>query len=113
MWLCYTLSMLSLRHDSDQTRLYIAFSPQVTAWITKIPGYSPPGKRDWQLWLQLQSGPSQTRKCQARLAVESHLRAWLLRRHTCRLFDLSFADLCALAEQPGQAVHRLQEERAT
>jgi hypothetical protein len=31
--------------------------------------------------------------------IESHLRAWLLRRYRRCLFTLRFAELCAIAER--------------
>ncbi|MBX3671002.1 MAG: hypothetical protein KF778_21610 [Rhodocyclaceae bacterium] len=86
--------VVSLRHDRAQPRLYLRGVP-VTAWIEPRAGML--GDIDWTLWIERHGRPSCARS-PARLAVESRLRAWLLRRYHRPLATLSFARLRQIAD---------------
>jgi hypothetical protein len=91
-----------LRCDSDfsgETRLYIK-TKHGEAWIARIVRRSPEEQIDWNIWVRERPGePGRTRKSPRRLAIESVLRAWLLRRYKRCLRSLSFHELCAIAER--------------
>jgi hypothetical protein len=99
--------MLSLRHSSDngETRLYIRVE-RGEAWIAPRAGRSTGEICDWLLWVRATpSVPATTTKTPVRLAIESRLRAWLLRRYHRCLFTLRFDELCAIAEREATLAH--------
>lgn len=98
--------MLLLRHDGfeGKARIHIAYK-DCEAWIARVPRHSPSQGRDWQLWVRTVPGlPARTTKSQGRLAIESHLRAWLLQRYRRCLFAMRFHDLCRIAERENGAL---------
>jgi len=92
--------MLTLWHSSDdgETRLYVRVE-RGEAWMAPRAGRSTGEICDWLLWVRAtSSAPATTTKTPLRLAIESELRAWLLRRYRRCLFALSFEQLCRIAE---------------
>ena len=102
--------MLTLHHDIEtgQTRLLIE-NPFAKAWIshyrrlTLHPLTSDfRHERDvpnWRLYVQRSpQGSASVIKSPTSLLIKSRLRAWLLQRFRCRLRDLSFEELCRIAE---------------
>jgi hypothetical protein len=90
--------MLSLGRDNftGEVRVYIA-DQRAEAWIAKRPLFSNPG-RDWQLWVRRHEGfPARTGKSPVKIAIESHLRTWVLSRYKRTLFSLWFEELCRIA----------------
>ncbi len=97
--------MLSLHHDptTDERRLIIrnTFAP---AWISHYPRLTPDFRHvaeahDWRLYVQRAPHlPPSAGKSPTSLLIESRLRAWLLQRFRRRLRDMSFEELCRIAE---------------
>ena len=97
--------MLSLHHDTEtgQARLFI-HNPFARAWIGHYPRLTPDFRHvaeahDWRLYVQRAPHlPPSAMKSPTQLLIESRLRAWLLQRFKCRLRDMSFEELCRIAE---------------
>jgi hypothetical protein len=92
--------MLVRRYNNflGETRLYIQ-TKHGEAWIARIVRSSPEQHIDWNIWVRERPGePGRTRRSPRRLAIESQLRAWLLRRYKRCLRTLDFAALCHIAE---------------
>ncbi len=93
--------MLSLYHDpaTSERRLLIR-NPFAAAWINHYPPlFDPRDHHDWRIWVKRKPDePALSRKSPTRLLIESRLRAWLLQRFRRRLRDLSFEQLCRIAE---------------
>ena len=93
--------MLSLYHDpaTSERRLLIR-NPFAAAWISHHPPlFDPRDHHDWRIWVKRKPDePALSRKSPTRLLIESRLRAWLLQRFRRRLRDLSFEQLCRIAE---------------
>lgn len=96
----YTV-MLSLEHIDTIGGVRLVIKTNIaSAWIC----YYPPSLNlahghDWRLYVKHKPyEPARSSKSATSLLIESHLRAWLLRRFRRRLSDLSFAELCRIAE---------------
>ncbi len=64
--------------------------------------------RRWRLYVQrMPHLPPSAGKSPTQLLIESRLRAWLLQRFRRRLRDLSFEELCRIAEAKHPAQHRV------
>ena len=97
---CYNGRMLSVRHNrlTGGRELHLGDVP-VEACIVPIGRAHVRERCDWQLWVARAPGcPATLDKSPTRLAVESRLRAWLLRRCRRCLFTMSFEELCSAAE---------------
>ena len=103
--------MLSLTHDNEtgQVRLFIE-NPFATAWISPYRRLSIDlitgefrHERDvpnWRLYVERSPHvPASAVKSPTQLLIESRLRAWLLQRFKRRLRDVSFEELCWIAER--------------
>ncbi len=93
--------MLTPRYHGfeNELRLHIKYEG-AEAWIAHIPRRDPDQVVNWQLWVRAKPGqPARTDKSPLRLAIESRLRAWLLRRYRRCLRTLDFAQLRAIAER--------------
>ena len=98
--------MLSFSHNptTGEQRLIIrnTFAP---AWISHYPRLTPDfchvaEAHDWRLYVQRAPHlPPSAGKSPTSLLIESRLRAWLLQRFRRRLRDLSFEELCRIAER--------------
>ena len=103
--------MLSLEQNLDTGELRLRIHNSLCeAWISYYPPLlNPRDSHDWRLWLRHKPHEA-ARACpsQARLLIESRLRAWLLQRFRRRLRDLRFAELCQLAERAGRRSVRRQ-----
>ena len=101
--------MLTLHHDiqTGQARLLIQ-NPFAAAWISHYPRLTPDFRHvaeahDWRLYVQRAPHlPPSAGKSPTSLLIESRLRAWLLQRFRRRLPDLSFEELCRIAERCGK-----------
>lgn len=102
--------MLSLIHDNDtgQQRLLIE-NPFAKAWIGHYQRLSidlitgefrhEQDVHNWRLYVQcLPHIPASAVKSPTQLLIESRLRAWLLQRFKRRLRDMSFEELCRIAQ---------------
>ena len=97
--------MLILTHEPDAgaPRLIIQ-NPYAKAWISpyrRLNDHFRPihELHNWKLWVQRSDLlPPRAGKSPTGLLIESHLRAWLLRRFKLKLRDLRFEELCAVAE---------------
>ena len=97
--------MLSLYHDpTTEERRLIIHNSYAIAWISHYRRLTPDFRHvaeahDWRLYVQraLHLPPS-AGKSPTSLLIESRLRAWLLQRFRRRLRDLSFEELCRIAE---------------
>ena len=97
--------MLSLHHNSTtgERRLVIR-NPFAAAWISHYRRLTPDFQHvkevhNWRLYVQrVPHLPPRTGKSPTQLLVESRLRAWLLQRFRRRLRDMSFEELCWIAE---------------
>jgi hypothetical protein len=93
--------MLSLEQNSftGEVRLLIR-NDLAEAWISYYPpSFNPFDRHDWRLWVKRREHePARARKSPTGLLIESRLRAWLLQRFRRRLRDLSFEELCAIAQ---------------
>ena len=105
--------MLSLYHDpTTEERRLIIRNPFAAAWISYYPRLTDDLRHvaevhNWRLWVQRAPHlPPRVGKSPTSLLVESRLRAWLLQRFRRRLRDLSFEELCRIAEI--QAKHPAQ-----
>ncbi len=102
--------MLTLHHDIEtgQARLLIN-NPFAAAWISHYPRLTPDFQHvkevhNWRLYVQRAPHlPPSAGKSPTSLLIESRLRAWLLQRFRRRLRDLSFEELCRIAQ--AQAKH--------
>jgi hypothetical protein len=104
------MAMLTLEYDKETSaqKLYIS-NPFAVAWIS-------PYRRlrtdiydinfvhvneihNWRLWVKRRPEllPSKG-KSPTSVLIESRLRAWLLQRFHLKLRDLSFEELCAIAQ---------------
>jgi hypothetical protein len=104
------MAMLTLEYDKEASaqKLYIS-NPFAVAWIS-------PYRRlrtdicdinfvhvneihNWRLWVKRRPEllPSKG-KSPTSVLIESRLRAWLLQRFHLKLRDLSFEELCAIAQ---------------
>jgi hypothetical protein len=104
------MAMLTLEYDKETSaqKLYIS-NPFAVAWIS-------PYRRlrtdicdinfvhvneihNWRLWVKRRPEllPSKG-KSPTSILIESRLRAWLLQRFHLKLRDLSFEELCAIAQ---------------
>ena len=102
--------MLTLEHDKETSapKLYIR-NPFAVAWIGQyrqlrtdiydINFVHVNEIHDWRLWVKRRPEllPSKE-KSPTSLLIESRLRAWLLQRFHLKLRDLSFEELCAIAQ---------------
>ncbi len=101
--------MLTLHHDIEtgQARLLI-HNPFAPAWISHYPRLTPDFRHaaevhDWRLYVQrVPHLPPGVGKSPTQLLIESRLRAWLLQRFRRRLRDMSFEQLCQIAERCGK-----------
>ncbi len=94
--------MLSVHHNQQTGEVCLLVKTDLAqAWISYYPpAYLPRDGPDWRLRVRMAPHqPVLGRKSQTGLLVESHLRAWLLQRFRRRLRDLSFAELCRIAER--------------
>ena len=98
-------------HDGEP-RLYVRHPAlSAEAWMARSRSLASYPGPDWVVWYRhAPNRPACAFKSQLRLEIESVLRAWLLRTHRRRLYDLAFRDLCALAEAP-RRYHRLHQVR--
>ena len=98
--------MLTLRHDIEtgQARLLIQ-NPFAMAWISHYRRLTPDFQHvkevhNWRLYVQRAPHlPPRAGKSPTGLFVEIRLRAWLLQRFRRRLRDMSFEELCRIAER--------------
>ena len=100
--------MLSVRHNrlTGGCELHLHDVP-VEARIVPLGRAHAREGCDWQLWVARAPGcPATPDKSPTRLAVESRLRAWLLRRCRRCLFTMSFEQLCSAARLASRAVIR-------
>src|SRR3712207_6100184 len=103
--------MLSLSRENftGELRVYVEYRG-VEAWIAKRPLFRNPG-RDWQLWVRRTPGfPARTGKSPMRVALESHLKAWLLAQYHRSLYTLTFAELCRIAERTRRNTSTLRSD---
>ena len=97
--------MLTLHHDIETgSKRLIIRNPFAAAWIGHYPRLTPDFRHvkevhNWRLYVQRAPHlPPRAGKSPTSLLVESRLRAWLLQRFRLRLHDLSFEELCCIAE---------------
>jgi hypothetical protein len=105
--------MLSLgrEHFTGELRLYIRCE-RGEAWIAQIPRTNPEQKINWAIWVRPRAGAAaRTSKSPLRLAIESQLRAWLLRRYQRCLRTLNFAELRSIAEMGTRPPNLTQGKR--
>jgi hypothetical protein len=97
--------MLSLDRDNflDEERVYIHF-PGVETWISRHPRRDLEHGPDWRLWVRRAGDVARTGKSPTRLAIESQLRAWILRHFRRPLCSLCFEEIrsIALREEQGR-----------
>jgi len=109
--------MLSLEHIDTIGGVRLVIRTDIAlAWICYYPpSFNAAFGTDWRLYVKHKPvEPARSSKSATSLLIESHLRAWLLRRFHRRLNDLRFADLCQIAEQkvmPGQNARLLEKKR--
>jgi len=97
--------MLMLAYDKETgaPKLYIR-NPFAIAWISNYRRLTPDFQHvkevhNWRMWVQRRPElPPRTGKSPTGLLIESSSRAWLLQRFQQRLRDLSFEELCAIAQ---------------
>jgi hypothetical protein len=86
---------------TGELRLYVQ-GTSAEAWISaEMPSGQARHGRDWVLWVR-SGGRLTLENCQARLQVQSLLRAWLLQRYHRPLLLMSFDELHRLACESGR-----------
>jgi hypothetical protein len=97
--------MLILTHEPETgaPRLMIR-NPYAKAWISPYRRLNEHLRHinevhNWRMWVERSPHlPPRSGKSPTGILIESHLRAWLLRRFKLKLRDLRFEELCAVAQ---------------
>ena len=100
--------MLSVRHNrlTGGCELHLHDVP-VEARIVPLGRAHARGACDWQLWVaKVPGSPATLDKSPTRLAIESRLRAWLVRHYHRCLFTMSFGQLCSVAQLTSRTAAR-------
>jgi hypothetical protein len=98
--------MLSLEHNDTLGGVRLLIQTDIApAWISFYPPSLNAAKgHDWRLYVRHKPcEPARSSHSATCLLIESRLRAWLLQRFRRRLRDLSFAELCQIAEHKALA----------
>jgi hypothetical protein len=96
--------MISLHHHPQTGQEYLTIRNDFAkAWIEHYPRLGDELEHlgeipDWRLWVALPGRPASRQKSPTRLLIESHLRAWVLRRCGRCLPTLSFAELVRIVQ---------------